>query len=238
MSFRDDRSWFNRTMDSGRKRRGVDLVQDPPPHPLGGDPHVRAAAGTGEVNDTSPHRLEESRLAAKAEAFSAALAVARRYESRNANAAAVRIALSFRADEAWERLEAHHHSPTLAETEDLTMASVSASGNGEPSEQPLSPRPELTAGAKPPLLLGEGSSPSPLERFALERLAFIADSLGRAAAELDTPDSRKVFGGAGRSLAEYLRTMQAFAGGTTRVLEPVPEPTSLRVGPPNLRVVS
>ena len=201
MSFRDDRSWFNRTMDAAAKRRGVDLVQGPPPDSLG----------------------------------------------------------------PWQRLEAHHHRPLEAAEAPLEdrsggrslSASAASSGNGEPPEPPLSPRPELTAGANPPLLLGEGSSTSPLERFALERLAFIADSLGRAAAELDTKESRKVFGGAGRSLAEYLRTLQAYAGSTTRVLEADPDvtfevkitnatvpvevvtPQSLRaVGPPNLRVVS
>ncbi len=193
--------WFKRTFDSSAKRSLA--AADEGQRCL--SPPTSAAA-----ND---HQLEEVRLVARAEALSACAAVARVYEEKAAGAGVIRIILSNRADEAWTRVDAHHHTPDpLEEADRCDDRSASSSG---------------TAGAN-----GEGdSSAVPLLE---SRLHLIAKSLDGAIDTVSGPSGRRLLGGAAKSLEDYLRTIQGIAQGKATV----PEPQSLRVvDPPALRVV-
>lgn len=113
--------WFGRTFDHGTKQRSLATVgADDDRLPLGGaSPPAPAAA-----NDRD---LEEARLAARAEVWTAAARIARVFEEKGASAGTVRLRLSHLEDEAWSRLEAHHHFP-LAGAGDIAEP-ASASGD-------------------------------------------------------------------------------------------------------------
>ena len=205
---------------------------------------------SGTRKRANNHAVEEARLVAKAEAITACAALAKVYEDKNANAGTVRLILSQRADEAWDRVEAHHHTPLGAEaTADAgetnpPLASTSReshprltasapSGNGEPTEHAEgtaassgAPRPRLTA-------QNSGSSPSPLDS-RLETIRRTVDLvLAQIVRLVDSNIAITPIHAA--ELADLLETVSALCSAGELI---GPTPQSLRsVDPPTLRVV-
>jgi hypothetical protein len=152
-----------------------------------------------------------ARLEERALVLSETAELAFTYEKQDANLSAVRFLLQQRAREAWK------HVPLDDDPAPGRVPGSSSSGaagtNGKQSDaQPL-----------------RGSTP-----LESQRLTYLAASLSRAIDVLNEPPSRRVFGGAGRAMANYLGGLRAFALGHD-VEDVAVRPESLKA--PNLRVV-
>lgn len=267
----EDRSWFGRTFDAGKASTETERGE----HGRPGDPSRAGAKSLPESRPETPprsasaeaRREEEIRLAAKAETLAACAALAHTYEKKGASAGLVRVVLTDRATEAWNRLEAHHHGGPLVAAPNIgegaatsgplragdnandEAASVSSSATGVTAHAPSSPTPSGTGEPTKPVLdtaAGGGASGLGLTAHEPEpspaaRLTQIADCLNKIVVILDGKESRPVFGGAaGKSLVKYLRDLEDVARGKRRIVTPAPEPQSLdahRVPPAKLTIV-